>query len=195
MIRLFATLLVALAGLLPVRSHGAPQATGFGSASFSDTAEASGCITTEVHVFASNGSIDRTESSGRVFLKVTRFNHCTETALTQILAEDTIKGTSFQVDAAGRKATLNGMMTVSDDLHPGSYPLTIHVEWTAASDPPVAHKTQSLFVGPGRVSRLPQPVSILSTDTQASLRLTVRNLLNLNLDKSEAAAIYQLQDQ
>jgi len=127
------------------------QFRGRSADAFFSSTDPSGCIFTDVGVFASEGVLHSQPGPAGaatfISLFISQYNVCTEE---QLFAADgvSLADPDFQVDKKLNSATLNTMVNVQDALTGNTFDVDINLAWTA-TDPATRQRENSHFGSPG----------------------------------------------
>jgi hypothetical protein len=140
---LVVSLAVALLALaVPARAAGAEALhlsfDGLSAEASFTSADPSGCVSTEVFVFADDGHFrtgpGRLEKAATATVVVSQIDFCTDTLLLAAQGLAVLTPGQFQIDGKITAASLTATIEVLDDVSGASFPVNISVSWTGVGD-------------------------------------------------------------
>ena len=143
-IKLLATLAFVLAIFSPQTAANAGGGPGFynfkargGHAHFSNT-DPSGCIVTDVFVFAAEEVLKTphgpADASPRSTLQISQYDTCTDTLLLAADGSTALAGSDLQVANKLKSATLDTTINVFDQVSNTSFDVTVNLNWAGTGD-------------------------------------------------------------
>lgn len=156
--RLLLTLALALTGVVATPGPAAGAETlhltfkGRSALAFFSSVDASGCVVTNVSVFADDGRVKRTDdpnvAESATAVTIFQENVCTGAVLLFADGFAALGADDFQIDKDLMAATLNTTIELSDLLSGKSFPVNISMAWTGEG-PAFRGKAHSQFNRPG----------------------------------------------
>jgi hypothetical protein len=137
--RLLLILALALSALVATPASAAGAETlhfsfkGQTADAFFSSVDPSGCVFTEVGVFAVDGRVKETGHpavSSEAFIFISQFDACTDTLLLAADGSATLAPGEFQIDQQLTTASLNTTIEVFDFVSGTSFPVDVSVSWT-----------------------------------------------------------------
>ena len=140
-----------------VTVQAAPKPVALTDAVFNLTDD-SGCISTEVFVFARDGDPTGAASTGEISLAFSQFDDCNETPVTGISGTVPLGDQDLKVNEKSGLATLNTRLKLLDRSSEESINVVLHLTWKSTEDATI-NTTSHYMQRPGQFVELGRSVN------------------------------------
>jgi hypothetical protein len=162
---IFTPVVVTLAGLALIHPLTASaKKIEIADAHFTST-DASGCISTEVFVFARSGTSRTSISESETSIQISQVNDCTETWL--MGASGSVPSSAIQIDPNLKSASLDTTIAMSDRVSQKQFDVNVNLTWTGIGK--IDHTRNNFyFASPGSIVKEEKQFDGMYRQAQAS---------------------------
>ena len=154
-------------------AYAASKPVGMTDAIFNLT-DNSGCISTEVFIFARDGDPNVAASTGEISLTFSQFDDCTETPVSGISGTAPLGAQDLKVNGKSGLASLNTTLKLIDTFSEETVNIVLHLTWKSTEDSST-NVTRQFMQRPGEFINLSKSVSRADRSATAQGFIVVGN--------------------